>query len=269
ASALPEGSLTIFNFSDSLQGVPTSLLVISFVTAAFPALSELWAKSDADAFRRLFAKTLSELLIWTVPAALILFAFREAVVALTLAYGDFDVLSQARTVTAFGIFILALPLQGLRFLLLRSFFASGDTRTPLLSYLGSMPVVILSASRLGLSFGVSGLAFAIVLGTVIDTCVLSIIFQRRFRDLYLREIGRVFGKSLVLGFLAALGGWLTFQGLGFFIREKSLSLLFFRTLIALLPVGIVLFIGILMYRIFDLRVFGEEDSIKPNESRKH
>jgi putative peptidoglycan lipid II flippase len=269
ASMLPSGTLAIFNFADSLQGVPFSLLVISFATAAFPALAELWTKKDEENFRRIFAKTLSEIFIWTIPASLILLVFREPIVQFTLSYGSFDLSSQAKTVFAFSVYILSLPIQGLRIMLLRGFFATGDTRTPFISYLASTVVTIVSAFWLSQQYGAAGLVGGIVLGSIADSFIMGMIFGRRMKNLYLRQIARVSFRSIALGGAASLAGWLTFIGTKFLFEEETLAILFLRVVISVVPIGIILFAGVLMYKIFDLRAMAfskEESATSRNES---
>jgi len=258
ASLLPVGTLAIFNFADALQGVPLSLLVMSFVTAAFPSLTDLWAKGSYDTFRRLFAKTLSEILLWTVPAALIFFAFRGPIVELTLTYGNFSAEAHAKTVVAFSVFIVSLPIQGLRLLLLRAFFASGDTKTPLLSYLIALAATISSAYFLSQRWGAAGLAAGLVLGSAIDGAILLFVLQRRLGELYLHLVSRVCIRSALIGGIGAFAGFISFWATRFFITEETMWWLFLRTAIACIPVAIVLFVGVLMYKLLDLRRFAGE-----------
>lgn len=265
ASLLPIGTLAIYNFADSLQGVPQTLLAVSFVTAAFPALSELWARSDTKAFGKLFAKTLAEIFMWTVPAALILLAFRQPLVHFTLAYGNFDLISQEKTVNTFSVFLLALPVIGLRFLLLRAFFASGDTRLPLLSYLLSTVVTILSAYKLGQLWEATGLAMAIVLGSIFDSLILFLVLRARLKNLYLRDVRKVLGRSVGIGALAASLGWFTFWLTQFFMKGESYWTMGARAFIGFIPTALVLFAGILMYKVFDLRAFSFSAEPEPRD----
>ncbi|MFN7088335.1 MAG: murein biosynthesis integral membrane protein MurJ, partial [Candidatus Paceibacteria bacterium] len=270
ASVLPVGTLAIFNFADALQGVPLSLLVISFVTAAFPALTDLWTQDKKDSFRALFLKTLGEIIIWTVPASLLLLAFRQPIVEFTLTYGNFGPESQAKTVAAFSVFILSLPIQGLRLLLLRAFFASGDTKTPLFSYFATLIVTITVALWLSQYWHAAGLAAGIVAGSIVDSALLLFIFKRRIAGLDFGLISGILMRSIMIGGLAALLGWIAFWGSGYFISQESRVSILLRLIVASLPVFVVFFVGILMYKLFDLRNFEVSYKIEnKNESAEH
>ncbi|MBI1975160.1 MAG: murein biosynthesis integral membrane protein MurJ [Parcubacteria group bacterium] len=258
ASLLPAGTLSVFNFANDLQGLPQTLLALSFATAAFPALSQLWAKAETKDFKRLFHKTLAEILLWLVPIALILFALRTPVVKLLLDYGRFDEFAQKKTADTFAIIVLGLPAQGVLLLLVRTFFAMGESRLPLFS------AVFSSLLAAGVAFGASrywesvGLALGFVAASIVQSASLLFILRRRLNGIDGRPLLRVTFRAGVLGGVAALLAWLVYVGSESLFPMETMGNILLRLALSSIPIGVVLFVGILMFKLLDIRHFGEE-----------
>lgn len=255
ASVLSEGTLSIFNFANDLQGLPQTLLALSFATAAFPALAQLWAGQNPEDFRRLFRRTLAEIFAWLIPIALVLLAFRQPIVQFTLNYGRFDDLAHARTAAAFAVFLLGLPAQGALLLFVRTFFAMAESRIPLYSAALSAIVAIVSAYFLGRWWQAAGLAAGITIAAVFQASALFLILRARLKGIDGKPLLRVISRSTVLGGIAAVLGWLTYFASGFFLREPAMIVQLLRLVLAGIPMALTFFVGIFMFKLLELSHF--------------
>ncbi|MDP3771041.1 MAG: murein biosynthesis integral membrane protein MurJ, partial [bacterium] len=105
ASTLAAGTLTAFTFANNIQTVPIALVGISFAIAAFPQLAAAAHARDAVTFRERFSATARNILLLTVPAAVLLMTLKAQIVRILLGSGAFDwgdTVQTLRAVEAFG-----------------------------------------------------------------------------------------------------------------------------------------------------------------------
>lgn len=264
ASSLQEGTLVIFNFANDLQGLPQTLLALSFATAAFPAMASFWARGDSENFRRLLQRTLAEIFVWLIPIGLILFAFRQPIVEFTLSYGRFDYLSQTKTASALAIFLLGLPFQGALLLLVRTFFAMGESRLPLLTAVASAILVVFTAVYLGRLWDVVGLSAALVIASIFHAGLLFVILRKKLKGIDGLPVFKLALRSSILGASAASSGWLAYYLAGFFLQEPTFINQILRLAVAALPIALVFFVGVFMFKLLDISQFVREVEQKEN-----
>ena len=187
SSLLAAGSLAIFNLADSLQSLPLTIAVMSLVTASFPFLSQKWADFKEDQspekknyFVATFDRVLSEIVLLIVPIAFLLAVFSRETVGILFGYGNFLVQDQLLTSLTLTVFAVFLPFQALTMFLIRAFFATANTKDPLLARMVSALVfqlpLIWFMSQL---IGVPGIALGTGLGFVIDSLILFFVFKKR------------------------------------------------------------------------------------------
>lgn len=145
-SSLASGSIAIFNFANDLQYIPIGIVALSFVTAAFPSLSESFAKKNISEFLNKFYSTTNQILFLVIPISVFLILERAQIVRVILGTGKFSWEDTRLTAAALGIFALSVFAQSLVPLFSRAFFAAGDTKTPVLINISSLVL------NIGLSF---------------------------------------------------------------------------------------------------------------------
>jgi putative peptidoglycan lipid II flippase len=232
ASILPAGTLTIYNFSADLAGFPQIVFGLSFATAVFPSLTRLWAEKRVDEYRETVARTLSEMWFWVVAASLVALALREPLVRLTLVFGAFGEVEYIRAVNTLTIFLLALVGQAGVVLLIRAFFAMGNTTTPLIAALLGSIVTIAVSFWFGRVFGAAGLALGPALAGFLQSAILLIALHRVVGGLDEGRIFEALRNGLILGFAAGGTGWLTFLLLEHYIPGQEFSAVLVKFLIA-------------------------------------
>lgn len=130
ASHMQEGSASLLNLANNMQGVPVTLIGVSLVIASFPSLSRAHAEGEKVAFRKIFNRTFGTILLWAAAGTVGLFICKEFAIGTLLGRSSFDSTSFAHIVATFGIFALALIPQCIKMFITRGYYASGDTKKP-------------------------------------------------------------------------------------------------------------------------------------------
>ncbi len=131
ASTIAPGSIAVFKFADNLRFVPIGVFGVSFAVAAFPALSAARIRRSASEFYQNFFGTFRSILFWVLPIAVFFYVLRAQIVRVGLGAGNFSWHDTRLTAALLGIMTIAIMAESLSALLIRSFYALGNTRVPL------------------------------------------------------------------------------------------------------------------------------------------
>ncbi|HUD11638.1 MAG TPA: murein biosynthesis integral membrane protein MurJ [Candidatus Saccharimonadia bacterium] len=172
-STISQSAIAQFSLANNLKNVPLVLIGSSISTAVFPRLA---ARAAAGARQQLiegYVKTARLILFLSIPSAIFAVLARGYIVRLLYGFGD------AATANTLGWFAGTIVFSGLFMLVSRVFFAMQDTKTPLYTSLGSIPLNILLSFVLAHKYGVVGLAMAASIVAALETTLLSIILRLR------------------------------------------------------------------------------------------
>ena len=145
ASLLVPGSISLFTFSYNLQSVPVGIIGISYSVAAFPVLVKSFSNKDMDAFVKQIVSTARSIIFWSLPIIALLAVLRAQIVRVVLGSQRFSWSDTRLTAAAVALFIVSLVTQSLVLLLVRSYYASGNTKKPLLISVFSSIMIIIFA----------------------------------------------------------------------------------------------------------------------------
>ena len=197
ASTLAAGSLAIFNLANNLQIFSVGIFGISFAIAAFPTLSILALKEDKKEFIESFSNTTREVLFFMIPASALMLVLRAQIVRVILGSGNFTWEDTVLTIETLAMFSISLFAQALIPLLIRGFYAFHNALTPFLIGLISAVVNIFLSlfltkpfDLLGykFDFGVSGLALAFSIATILNFILLWIALRIKTHSLDEKKI---------------------------------------------------------------------------------
>ncbi len=174
ASIISTASVTYLTFAQHLQLVPISLFGATIAQAALPVLSSERARGRMEEFKTTLLTTLHQILFLALPAAAILIVLRIPAVRLTFGASQFDWPSTVLTGKTLAYLSIGLVSQAVSLLLVRSFYALKDTKTPVLvSFATVIFNIILSfyfviilqkdVGFLGLAFSIANIFSAICL----------------------------------------------------------------------------------------------------------
>ncbi|HEY4521761.1 MAG TPA: lipid II flippase MurJ [Candidatus Paceibacterota bacterium] len=142
ASTLSSGSIAVFNLAQNLGYIPVTVIGLSYSVAAFPALSSFSLRKEKNEFLEHFSSAFRHIVFWTLPFSALVLILRAQIVRVILGSGAFS--WQDTRLTAASLFLLSLSVvfQSLFLLLVRSFYAEGETKKTLVVNIVSMATSI-------------------------------------------------------------------------------------------------------------------------------
>lgn len=241
ASLMKAGSIAVFNFSYNLQSVPLAIVGVSYSVAAFPVLTRLFAQGEKEKFLNEISTAIRHIAFWSFISGVLFIVLRAQIVRVILGAGHFNWSDTRLTAACLAIFAVSVVAQSLCQLFVRSYYAAGRTRTPLIiNILSALIVVVLAFVlqdvylrfdnlRYGLEFllrvdGLAGtsiliLPLAFSIGLIFNLIAHWFMFER---DFYKLPRGTFFSclqtlSASILGGMAAyemlnlLEGWLNIR----------------------------------------------------------
>jgi len=204
-----EQSVSALNYAWQLLMLPHGVLALSVSTVILPTLSRLWQAGDTSAFRITLGNALRPLLYLSLPAAVVLFAFRSSIVQTLFQTGAFSAESTSRVSSPLAFLAAGLVSYALVEALTRAFYAMHDTRTPVVAGI----IIIFLNIAVGLALlnrlGYLALALALSVSTTVEAVILGAVLRKRLggvtsqtRDWLLRVAISTAATALVAGALA-------------------------------------------------------------------
>ncbi|MFZ3011899.1 MAG: lipid II flippase MurJ [Minisyncoccia bacterium] len=145
ASFLKSGSISVFNFSFTLQSVPLNIIGISYAVAAFPSLAKYFSNGKKDEFKNHLKSAARAIVFWSLPVIFLFIVLRAQIVRVILGSGSFSWEDTRLVAASLAVFSVSILAQGMIALLSRSYYAIGNTKRPLLINLfSSLLIIILS-----------------------------------------------------------------------------------------------------------------------------
>lgn len=238
ATLLGKGSVSALYYAARLLEFAMGIVPIALATVTLPRFATLIAKNDKKALETGFQKTLFLTLFLTLPAAIGLCILATPIVRLVYERGNFlPELTHSTSAALVGFSIGLVPYAFVR-ILVSTFYAFQDTKTPLIwSFVGMLANVLGDYFFLG--FGTFGLALATSLSGWIQLIGLSrslrashrldlgLLLSTRALKVYLAGVsmvaawyflgkGWLFGFSGVVAFSFAVLGVIAFLALTYF-----------------------------------------------------
>lgn len=142
ASFLESGSISVFNFAFNLQSVPLNIIGISYAVAAFPTLAKAFGNGKKEEFNKHLKEAARAIVFWSLPVIFLFIVLRAQIVRVILGSGSFSWDNTRLVAAALAIFSVSVMAQGMITLLSRSYYATGNTKTPLLVNLSSSVFII-------------------------------------------------------------------------------------------------------------------------------
>jgi putative peptidoglycan lipid II flippase len=251
ASFLPAGAISALYYADRLNQLPIGVIGIAAGTVVLPEMSRRIAAGDDAGAAAAQNRAIEFTLLLAVPCLAAFFVIPELIMRALFMRGAFtaaDALAAGRTLAAYAFGLLP-------FVLIRSavasFFARGDTATPVKAALFAAAVNIAFKVLLMGPLAQVGLALATSIGAWIN---LSLVFWLAYRAGHMRIDDRLRRSSIKLagaGVALALVLWLG-QGPAMNLFEAWYR---FRDLAALV---VLMAVGGALYGAIVLTIFGRD-----------
>jgi len=179
ASFLPAGSYSAIYYADRLYQLPVGVIGIAAGTVVLPTMSRLIAAGDAAGAMQEQNRAIGMTLILALPFVAAFLTMPDMLVTALFGRGAFD--SEAAAVAASVLHAYAIGL--IPVLLIRSvvasFFARGDTSTPVIASLTALALNVGLKIVFAGHLGAAGLALATAIGAWVNLAILYTIGIRR------------------------------------------------------------------------------------------
>ncbi len=216
---LYEGSVSHMNYADRLNQLPLGIIGIALSTAILPTLSKFVGSDNKEGADRIQSDAIELSMLLTIPAAVAMAICATPFITMIFQGGRFTMDDAAAAGSVLGVLVLGLPAYVLVKVLVPSFYARSDTKTPVVAAFISLFVFVASCAwNIGftlpgaeiepLGYGVPGIAAASVIGAWINVGYLYLILLKRsYYTVPLALVGRI-GRQLVAA--GAMGAALWF-----------------------------------------------------------
>jgi putative peptidoglycan lipid II flippase len=196
ASLLPEGSVSFLYYADRLVQFPLGIFAISLSVAVLPSLARQASAKDFTALENTFSFAMRLVFFIAIPSTIGLIILREPIVALLFGRGEFDAASVQMTAYALLYYALGLYAFSAVRIVVSTFYALQDTKTPVKMATISIIANILFALILMGPMKHGGLALATSLASMINLALLTRVLKKRMGGLAWKKIIVSAGKSL-------------------------------------------------------------------------
>ncbi len=203
ATSLGTGPVSWLGYAFRLMQLPIGVFGVSVAQANLPMVSRQAAARDLEGFAGTLGSSLRLTMLLTVPASLLLIGLAEPILRLLFQHGCFTTYDTQQTAVALSAYAIGLFAFAAVKVLGPSYYALGDTRTPVRSSLASVGVNLTASLILTPIWGVFGLAFANSLAGIANFAQLWWNLPRHVENPGRLGIGITLLKTAVIGAIAA------------------------------------------------------------------
>ncbi len=223
ASLLPTGAVSALYYAERIYQLPIGVIGIAAGTVVLPEMARRLAAGDEAGAHRAQSQAIEFTILLTVPCLVAFLLFPELIMRALFGRGAFtaaDAVASGRALAAYSLGLIP-------FVLIRSvvatFFARGDTATPVYASLTAV------AANLGLKVAFAlftplaqtGLALATSIGAWINLTLVIVLAWRAGRPQFDAALNRSLGKLALAGLALTLALVLTEPAIADFCRTAS------------------------------------------------
>jgi putative peptidoglycan lipid II flippase len=195
ASFFGNGAVTWLNCAFRLMQFPIGVFGVAIGVATLPTVSKHIARGDISAFRKTLGRSIRLAFFLCVPAACGLALLADPIISVIYQHGRFDASSTAQTALCLRAFAVGLAGYAAIKVIAPTFYAFGDSRTPM--YVALFSIVVNAGLdyvfAVILKMGVAGLALSTSCVALTNFFLLLALMRRRIE----RVEASVLLKSLV------------------------------------------------------------------------
>ncbi len=185
------GNVAALNYAFRLVQFPIWVFVAAVSAVMFPAMARTYAAGDLSKFRNLVQKSGLVAAAFTVPLTLILFGWRQPIVAILFKRGAFGTYSVRVTAVIMAGYTLTIVWQGISAIAQRALLAMGRTGYAALGAWLALLVNVTFDLAMVPRIGVAGIGYGAALGSGLNAVLLIFFFRRALK----RESGDFRGSS--------------------------------------------------------------------------
>lgn len=211
----PGGQSALY-YSNRLFQLPLAIFGYSIAQAVLPTFSTQMVRQEIEGFKATFSMAVRSLALVTLPASAGLVALCEPIVRIIFQHGRFDPYSTSITQTALYFYAFGLLSCCLIKLLVNSFYAMQDTRTPVKTMLFAVSLNVALCFLFMRPLGIGGLSLASTLSATVNVGMLYACLRKR--------VGPVDEKRILTSFARMFVAAVLMGGFSFLFRHYVLDL---------------------------------------------
>jgi putative peptidoglycan lipid II flippase len=241
ASTLAAGSISLLNLALQLMYLPSRIFGTTVGQASLPILSKNIARNEMEQFRNTVRRTIAQSLFIAAPITTLILIHRVAIIRIAFGAKQFPWAATLLTAKTLAFLTPAIICQAVIQILIRSFYALHDTKTPLRISAISLVVNIISSYLFinYTSMGIVGLAVSASLGNLVQCIGLFGVFMKVVDGSGWDHTFLRFGKILLASITMGVMSWLSLRALDLFIFDtsKTINLIILSTVSLLFGVS--------------------------------
>ncbi len=203
ATGLPPGTLSAQGYALRIIRTSSEMWLASFGTVVFPVFSSLAASDKLEEFSRNFSLAIQAAMLFLFFSGTTIISQAVPLVRILLERGAFEHQDTLLTAHLLNFYAVAYISQAIWIIILRGFYAFGNTKTPVFATMFSMLVTILLDFLLVGRMGITGLALALAAGYSLNMVLAYLLFIKHIQKRHTLELIRTI--LLGLGISAAIG----------------------------------------------------------------
>jgi putative peptidoglycan lipid II flippase len=277
ASLLVVGSISVFQLSYNIQTTPLMIIGISYAVAAFPTLTRLFEENKREEFLSLVHRATRNILFFAIPCTFFFIVLRAQIVRILLGGGVFSWNDTRLVAGALAFFSISVAAQSMILLLVRAFYAQGNTKTPVKINIISMlttvfaTILMLVSFKYSISFqefiatllrveGVKGVSVLLLplgfsIGQIINSVLLWVYFHKQYKDVPRpHDIRKTLFQTIGASIIASTGIYMFLSLISVGIEQEKFIGVFIEGLLA----GIF---GLFIYSIILIGLKNEDISL--------
>jgi putative peptidoglycan lipid II flippase len=242
ASYLAHGSISALYYANRLMQFPLGVFGIALSIAILPTLSRYVAKKQYQQMKNSFSFGMKILSLFILPSTVGLIVLSHPIIRLFYEHGLFSSQDTRMTEIALVCYTVGLFATAALRLVISTFYALKDTRTPL--RIGFYVVVfnIILDLILVRPLAHAGIALATSISAVLHFIILSIVLHQKVQGIYTKELTNFFWKSGSASILMGIACWVVSQYFGLIV-DLNVKIVQVSQVIFSVAAGIIVYYG--------------------------
>lgn len=247
ASTISIGGISSLDYASTINVSIQELLVTGLLSIIFVEFSKLVISKNEDAIRKDLSYIFGVLSSLLIPVTFICLFYCKEIITIFYYRGSFDSKSLESTSSALFFYSFGILFIGLKDVLVKVFYAYHDTKTPVISSIIAIAFNVGLDFLMGHYFGVSGLAAATSIASLIDFLFLFIVFNKR----HFVILSRFNYQHFIFVFISAF----VVSVFSYSIQRyfSTITNIYFSTIISLLIFAICYYYLLLFFGIKDIK----------------
>lgn len=254
ATNIQFGAVTVLDFANKINTLAYEVFAIGIAMIVYPTLSELALKKNKEEYKGALGTSINVILIIMIPAAFGIALLREPLINILFKRGAFTQTAADLTAQTLLLYTPSMIAYSVRDILNKAFYSIKDTKTPMVnSFLGIGINIIINIFIIKY-MGVSGLALATSISSIIITILMLISLNNKLEGINIKKIFISFIKiiisSSIMGIVVFIINAMCLKNLGTNVKGSI-----FSVILSILVGGSIYFITIYFFKIKEIRYF--------------